>query len=371
MRKDHMNKIQLVDLNAQYNSIKTEIDNAIAEVIHTSGFIGGKQVSNFEKGFAEFCNAKKCVGVSSGTSALKLSLIALGIQPGDEVITVPNTFIATTEMVTAIGGKIKFVDIDPKTHLMDTKLLKEAIGPKTKAIIPVHLYGQMVNMSAVIDIAKKNNLKVVEDSCQAHGAQWEGKITPVSDIAVFSFYPAKILGAYGDAGGIVTHSEELAERTMRLRDHGRIPGDKYIHKYEADSARLDGIQAAILSAKLKHLNKWIDRRREIAKMYDEMLDGYVEVPYEEPSAKHVYYMYVVKHNKRDDLIKHLEKKGVSSGIHYPLPLHMQPAYSHMGFKEGDFPEAEASCRDILSLPMYPEMTQEQIEYVVKTIKEFA
>ncbi len=359
--------IPLVDLKTQHLSLKNEIDGAISKVIENTAFIMGENVEGFEKEFADFCNAKYAVATASGTAALQLLMHTYGIKPGDEIITVPNTFIATTEMITQIGAKIKFVDVEPDTMLMDVSKLKEAITDKTKAILPVHLYGHMVDMKPLMEIAEEKNLFVIEDSCQAHGAEYNGKRTPITS-AAFSFFPAKNLGAYGDAGCVVTNDEEMAEKAAMFRDHGRKKGEKYIHTFEGTGQRMDAMQAAILRAKLKHLEEWNDSRRRNAKLYNELLTG-VSKPVERDYAKHVYYMYVIRSQKRDELQKYLKENDIQTGIHYPVPLHMQPAYNYLGIKEGTFPEAERAVKEILSIPMYPELTEEHVRIVADKINE--
>jgi len=360
--------IPLVDLKAQYNQIKPEIDKSIHEVLDSTKFILGPQLEAFEKEYADFCNAKHCIGVSSGTSAVHLSIQTVNIKPGDEVITVPNTFIATTECISSVGAKIKFVDIDKETYNIDVNKLEKAITDKTKAIVPVHLYGQIADMKPVQEIAEKHNLDIIEDSAQAHGAEYNGKKAPVSNVAAYSFFPAKILGAYGDAGAVVTNNKEIAENAKLLRFHGTK--DKVTYFMEGYNHRLDEIQAAILRVKLKHLNGWIEKRRQHAKTYNDLLDGIVETPKEMPYSKHSYYLYVIRTKERDKLKEFLKKNGIGTGIHYYPPLHLQPAYKHLGYKQGSFPVTEQLTSEILSLPMYPELTEEQINYIAGKVKEF-
>jgi dTDP-4-amino-4,6-dideoxygalactose transaminase len=362
--------IPLVDLKAQYNSIKTEIDNAIQGVLDSTSFIMGEELESFEEEFALFCNTKYAIGVANGSDALILALKACGISKGDEVITVPHTFIATTEAITHVGGKIVFVDIDPKTYTIDVSKIEEKINEKTKAIIPVHLYGQPANMDPIIELAKKYNLKVIEDAAQAHGAEYKGKkVGSIGDVACFSFYPGKNLGAYGDAGMIMTNNEEISKKLKLLRNHGRIT-KKYEHEIEGYSSRLDNLQAAILRVKLKYLNQWNGRRRKNARKYNELLNniGGIITPYEADYAKHVYHLYVIRTEKgRDKLRKELKSKGIATGIHYPIPLHLQPAYNYLGCKSGDFPVTEKCSHEILSLPMFAELNDEQILKIVEMI----
>jgi dTDP-4-amino-4,6-dideoxygalactose transaminase len=361
--------IPLVDLKAQYNSIKTEIDNAIQGVLDSTSFIMGDELKRFEEEFALFCNTKYAIGVANGSDALILALKACGIGEADEIITVPHTFIATTEAITHVGGKIVFVDINPKTYTIDVSRIEEKISNKTRAIIPVHLYGQPADMDPIMELAKKYNLKVIEDAAQAHGAEYKGKkVGSIGDVACFSFYPGKNLGAYGDAGMITTNSEEIAKRVKLLRNHGSIK--KYEHKIEGYSSRLDNLQAAILRVKLRHLNKWNDLRRRNAKKYNELLNNIdnVIVPYEADYAKHVYHLYVIRTEERDQLKEDLKTNGVTTGIHYPIPLHLQPAYNYLGYKEGDFPITEECSKKILSLPMFAELSDRQIDEIVKLIE---
>lgn len=362
--------IPFVDLKAQYDSIKDEIDEAIQNILNTTSFIMGKELEKFEEEFASFCNTKYAIGVANGSDALILTLRACSISEGDEVITVPHTFIATTEAITHIGGKIVFVDISPKTYTIDVSKTEEKITEKTKAIILVHLYGQPADMDPILKIAKKYDLKVIEDAAQAHGAEYKGeKVGSIGDVACFSFYPGKNLGAYGDAGMITTNNKGIAEKIKLLRNHGRIT-KKYEHDVEGYSSRLDNLQAAILRVKLRHLNKWNESRRKNAKKYNEILsniDGII-TPYEADYAKHVYHLYVIRTENREKLRKVLKSKGITSGIHYPIPLHLQPAYKYLGHKEGDFPVTEKASKEILSLPMFAELKEKQIIKIVESIK---
>ncbi len=364
--------IPFVDLKAQYDSIKDEMDEAIQRVLNTTSFIMGEELIKFEKEFALFCNAKYAIGVANGSDALILALRACGIGEDDEVITVPHTFIATTEAITHVGGKVVFVDIDPKTYIIDVSKIEEKINEKTKAIIPVHLYGQPADMDPIIELAKKYNLKAIEDAAQAHGAEYKGKkVGSIGDVACFSFYPGKNLGAYGDAGMITTNSEEIAKKVKLLRNHGRIT-KKYEHEIEGYSSRLDNLQAAILRVKLKYLNNWNDSRRNNAKKYNELLNNTAGIitPYEADYAKHVYHLYVIRTEERDKLREELKSKGIATGIHYPIPLHLQPAYNYLGHKKGNFPITEKASQEILSLPMFAELTEEQIEEIVEIIKNY-
>jgi len=363
--------ISLVDLKAQYNSIKTEIDNAIQGVLDSTSFIMGEELERFEEEFALFCNTKYAIGVANGSDALILALRACSITKGDEVITVPNTFIATTEAITHIGGKIAFIDINPKTYTIDVSKIEEKISNKTRAIIPVHLYGQPADLDPIIELAKKYNLKIIEDAAQAHGAEYKGKkVGSIGDVACFSFYPGKNLGAYGDAGMIMTNSEEITQKVKLLRNHGSIK--KYEHKIEGYSSRLDNLQAAILRVKLKYLNKWNGMRRKNARKYNELLnniDGII-TPYEADYAKHVYHLYLIRTEDRNQLREKLKSNDIATGIHYPIPLHLQEAYKYLGYKKGDFPITEKASQEILSLPMFAELTDEQIGGIVEIVKNF-
>jgi len=361
-------RIPLVDLRRQYLSIKNEIDKAIQEVIDKSAFIMGENVEEFENEFAKFCGVKYGVGTSSGTTALHLALVACGIKQGDEVITVPYTFIATTEAISQTGARVVFVDIEDRSYTMDPEKVEAAITERTKAIIPVHLFGHPADMDRIIDIAKKYNLIIIEDSCQAHGAEYRGRrVGSIGDIACFSFYPGKNLGAYGDAGMAVTDNKVLAEKMKLLRNHGYEK--KYYHKIEGYNYRLDAIQAAILRVKLRHLEEWTEKRRRNAKLYNELLKGSgVRTPLEMEYVRHVYHLYVIRTEKRDELYLKLKDNGISAAIHYPLPLHLQEAYRYLGCKKGDFSISEACSESLLSLPMFPELAQEEIERIVDMIK---
>jgi dTDP-4-amino-4,6-dideoxygalactose transaminase len=364
--------IQLVDLKAQYETIKHDIDSAIQDVVSATAFIGGKHVTKFEESFARFCGVKHCIGVGNGTDALFIALKTLGIGAGDEVITVANSFIATSEAITQTGARVVFVDIDPRTYNMDTNKIEEKITSRTKAIIPVHLYGQPADMDPILALAKKHNLKIVEDAAQAHGALYKGKIIgSMGDMACFSFYPGKNLGAYGDAGAIVTSDDVLAKKARMFANHGRV--DKYDHEMEGVNSRLDGLQAAILGVKLKHLDAWSEARRKNAYLYNECLKGTgLVMPRVIADVKAVYHLYVVRTKKelRQKLQDHLKSKGIATGIHYPIALPNLKAYSYLNHNGNDFPEATKASEEILSLPMYPELTESQIQFVAQEIKEF-
>ncbi|MDZ7374227.1 MAG: DegT/DnrJ/EryC1/StrS family aminotransferase [candidate division KSB1 bacterium] len=364
-----MAKIPLVDLKAQYQTIQAEIDDAIHRVIEKTAFILGEEVEAFEKEFAAYCGAEYCVGVASGTAALHLALLACGVGPGDEVITTPFTFIATAEAITHCGARPVFVDIDPETCLLDPGKVEAAITPSTKAILPVHLYGQPADMDPIRDIARRHGLRVVEDAAQAHGAEYRGKRAgTLGDVACFSFFPGKNLGAYGDGGAVVTNDPEIARKVRRLRDHGRE--SKYEHLEIGFGERLDALQAAILRAKLRHLEEWTEARRRHAAHYDRLLpgNGLVRVR-TQTDVRHVYHLYVVRTPQRDALLEHLRRQGIGAGVHYPIPLHLQPAYAK-DYRGQTFPAAEAAAKEVLSLPLYPELATEQVEYVAGAVREF-
>lgn len=365
--------IPFVDLSAQYQSIKPEIDSAIAEVISKTAFIGGSFAKAFENDFAHFCNAGFCVGVGNGTDALFIALKTLGIGSGDEVITAANSFIATSEAITMTGAKVVFVDINPKTYNIDTNLIEEKINPKTKAIIPVHLYGQPVDMDPILALAQKYNLTVIEDAAQAHDAVYKGKtIGSIGDMACFSFYPGKNLGAYGDAGAIVTKNEALAVQARMIANHGRV--EKYNHEMEGVNSRMDGLQGAILKVKLKHLPDWTESRRHNAFLYNQYLKGTgLITPVEIDDVKAVYHLYVVRldKNRRDEFQSHLKSKGIATGIHYPIALPNLKAYQYLGHTENDFPEASKAEKEIVSLPIFPELTESQIQYIAEAVKSFS
>jgi len=360
--------IPLVDLKAQYKSIKPEIDAAIQDVLDNTAFIMGEQVKSFEKNFAEYCQVKHAIGVANGTTALRLALIACGVGPGDEVITTPHTFAATIEAIIDCGAKPVFGEIFEKSYNLAYESIEPLITEKTKAILPVHLYGKMCDMEHIMEIAEKHGLKVIEDACQAHGAEWKGKRAgSYGDAAAFSFYPGKNLGAYGDAGAVVTNNDEIAEKVTLMRNHGRK--SKYEHSSFGTNERIDALQCAILNVKMKHIEEWTEKRRQNAKIYDKLLEGAgIGLPTHCENSKDVYHLYVVRTKNRDEILAKMNEAGIGAGIHYPIPLHLQPAYKDLGYKEGDFPITEKVCKEILSLPMYPELTRDQIEFVVGELK---
>ena len=374
--------VPFLDLKVQYKQIEHEVLPMVTEAMTNGAFIGGPQVLGFEKEFAEFCESKYCAGLNSGTDALRFALMAVGVGPGDEVITVPNTFIATTEAISQAGATPVFVDIDERTYNMDPQKLEDflkkrfkpqasSLKPTPKAVIPVHLYGQPADMDPIMEIAQKNNITVIEDACQAHGALYNNrKAGSFGAVGCFSFYPGKNLGAYGEGGAIVTQDEEIASTIRMIRDHGQAK--KYFHDMEGYNGRLDAIQAGVLRIKLRRLSDWNHSRRDNAAYYNELLSKVngVTLPVEADFASSVYHLYVILVDDREGLQQFLSDKGIGTGLHYPLPLHLQKAYAHLGYKEGSFPVTESVAKRLISLPMFPELTREQIEYVAESIKEF-
>ena len=364
-------KVPFIDLRVQYDSIRDEIAAALQEVLDNTAFVRGPAVVKFEKEYAAYCQCKEAVACNSGTSALWLALLGLGIGEGDEVITSPNTFIATVEAISFCGAKPVFVDIDEATHTLDAGKLEEVISPRTRAIIPVHLYGQMADMDPITEIARAHGLFVVEDASQAHGAEYKGRLAgTIGDAGCFSFYPGKNLGAYGEAGGVVTNDSALAGKMRMLQDHGQR--QKYYHEIKGWNARMDGFQGAVLTVKLPYLPAWNEARRKNARLYDELLAEVDEVmtPAEAPGRKHVYYVYVVRTPRRDALMSALAERDIACNIHFPIPVHLQEAYRDLGHLKGSFPVSEACANEVISLPMYAELTAEQIHRVVDEIKSF-
>src|SRR5689334_12339372 len=360
--------IPMVDLKAQYQSIKSEIDAAIAHVLETSQFVLGSDVAAFEKDFARYTGAAHAIGVNSGTSALHLALLAAGIGPGDEVITVPFTFVATTAAIGYTGAKPVFADIDPVSFTMDPKQIEAAITPRTKAIMPVHLYGQPADMDPILEIARRRNLILIEDAAQAHGARYKGRpVGSIGDIGCFSFYPGKNLGAYGEGGAVVTNDPAFNRTIRMLRDWGAE--SKYQHVLKGYNYRLEGIQGAVLRVKLPHLDAWTKARQSHAVRYNQLLEGTgVQTPQAMDYGEHVYHVYAIRTTQREALQKSLQEQGVQSGIHYPTPIHLLPCYSELGHRAGDFPHAEQAANEVLSLPMYPELTESQIQTVAEAVR---
>lgn len=365
--------IPFVDLKAQYHAIKDEIEQAVQRVLENTSFIMGPEVTSFEASWASFCEIPYAVGVASGTAALQLGLLALGVGEGDEVITTTHTFIATAEAIRHVGARPVFVDIDPKTYNIDPVLVEAAVTRQTKAIIPVHLYGQPAEMDSIKAVATEHNLFIVEDAAQAHGARYKNRpVGEFGQVAAFSFYPGKNLGAYGDAGAVVTTSDSLAQKIRMLSNHGRQ--EKYRHEIHGFGERLDALQAAILNVKLNYLRQWTEQRQAIAQHYFEELAGLpLQLPYCPDYIDPVYHLFVIQLESqqiRDQLQRYLQKNDVSSGIHYPIPLHLQPALSYLHYKKGAFPHAEKAAETILSLPIYPELTDTQQDKVITAIRRF-
>lgn len=390
-----ISRIRFLDLITPHVELEDELLSVVRAALRTAGFIGGPMVEGFERDFAQFCEAHHCVGVGSGTDAVRFALMAAGVQRGDTVITVPNTFIATTEAISQAGARPDFVDIDERTYSMDPaelqeyletkcyldretgKLLNKATQSAVTAVVPVHLYGQMADMDPILELARRYNLIVVEDACQAHGAEYFSKkenrwkkAGSMGHAAAFSFYPGKNLGACGEAGAVTTGDENLAKRVRMLRDHGQAR--KYYHDMEGYNGRLDAIQAGILTVKLRYLPEWNRKRREAARRYEEMLFGIhgVVTPFSPSWAKHVYHLYVVRVRDRDALQNHLLQAGIETGIHYPIPLHLQKAYESLGYLRGDFPVTEQVVSEIVSLPMFPQLIHSQQNLVATQVKEF-
>jgi len=363
--------IPFVDLKAQYESIKDEVNAAIQGVLQTCQFTLGTEVAAFEAEFAAYCGAKHGIGVNTGTSALHLALLAANIGPGDEVITVPFTFVATVSAICYTGARPVFVDIDPQTFNIDAQAIEAAITEKTKAIIPVHLYGQPADMDPILEIARRRGLAVIEDACQAHGAEYKGRRAgSLADIGCFSFYPGKNLGAYGEGGMVVTDHPEYARTIRMLRDWGAER--KYHHVLKGYNYHLEGIQGAVLRVKLRHLETWTEARRAAAARYDRLLAGSgVRTPEAMPYARHVYHIYAIRTSNRRALQDALHAQGIQTGIHYPTPVHLLPAFADLGYARGEFPHAEQAAEEVLSLPMFPELTEEQCEVVARAVRGLA
>ncbi len=390
-------KIPFLDLLTPHRELGAELVGVFNAALSTAGFVGGPMVEEFEREFAAFCDAAKCVGVGSGTDALRFALVAAGVKPGDTVLTVPNTFIATTETISQVGARFDFVEVDDRTYTMDpeklrvyletecrrdsrtNRMVSRRTGSVVTALIPVHLYGQMADMDPLLALADRYNLILIEDACQAHGAEYFSekekrwrKAGSMGHAAAFSFYPGKNLGACGEAGAVTTNDEGLAREVRMLRDHGQ--SRKYYHDVEGYNGRLDAIQAGILRVKLHHLALWNEQRRQAAERYNELfapMRGSIAVPYQPAWSRPVYHLYVIRTSSRDELQQRLSAAGIGTGIHYPIPLHLQTAYAELGWKTGDFPVSEEAAKEILSLPMFPGLRAEDQRRVVDVVEEFA
>jgi dTDP-4-amino-4,6-dideoxygalactose transaminase len=362
--------IPYLDLKAQIKPLRAEIDAAIAKTIDNTSFCLGPEVVQFEKDFAKYCGAEHCVAFNSGTSALHVALLLLNVGQGDEVVTTPFTFVATSWAISYVGARPVYVDVDDTTFNLDPKLLEKAITPKTKVVMPVHLYGQPFDIDPIKEICQKHKLPLVEDAAQAHGAKYKGRtIGTFGEISCFSFYPGKNLGAFGEGGALVTNRADFAARARSLREHGSTV--RYYHDEVGFNYRMEGIQGAVLGIKLKHLADWTQGRQRVAKRYTEQLkDTPLQLPLQPAFAESAWHLYVVRHPQRDELKAHLEKNGVGCALHYPLPLHLQKCYASLGYHEGDFPNSEKAGKQCLSLPIYPELTDAQIDRVVEVVKSF-
>lgn len=366
----NIKKISLMDLPGQYRLVEKQVLPRIREVLKSGRYIMGPEVTKFEENFAKYCQAKYCIGTSSGTESLFLSLMALGVGREDEVITVPNTFTATAEVIVLVGATPIFCDIDPKTANMDPKSLKSKITKKTKAVIPVHLHGNPVDLDEIYKLTKPKKIAVIEDAAQAHGGRYKGKIigSNLSELTCFSFHPVKNLGAFGDGGAVVTNNKKLAEVLRKLINHGRE--NHYFHSLIGTTGRLDAIQGAILDIKLKYLDKWIEKKSKLVEYYRKKLSDICKFIETTKSAKSAHHVVAVLTPKRDELAKYLKSFDIETGIHYPISLHLQPAYKFLGLKKGDFPFAEKYARETLSLPLYPHMKQKEIDFVIEKVRQF-
>jgi dTDP-4-amino-4,6-dideoxygalactose transaminase len=361
--------IPLLDLKAQYQSIKTELDAAVIHVLENAQFVLGPEVAAFEKEFAAYSGAAEAIGVNSGTSALHLALLAAGVGPGDEVITVPFTFVATAASIAYTGATPVFVDIDPATFNIDVTRIEAAITSRTKAIMPVHLFGQPADMDPIMEIARRHNLVVIEDAAQAHGAEYKGRRAgSIGDMGCFSFYPAKNLGACGEGGAVTTNNPGYAQQIRLLRDWGSTK--KYLHDVMGYNYRLEGIQGAILRVKLRHLEAWTEARRAHALRYNQLLQGSAVCPPQAMTwARHVYHVYTIRTSHRDRVREELQEREIQTGVHYPIPIHLQPAYQSLGYSRGDFPAAEQATAEVLALPIYPELTDAQLREVAGSLRQ--
>jgi len=363
--------IPFLDLKAQHAAIRGELNAAIDRVFESSQFVLGREVEQFEHEFASYCGVRHAAGVNTGTSALHLAMLASGIGPGDEVITVPFTFVATVAAIRYTGATPVLVDVDPQSLTIDVNQIEKAITSRTKAILPVHLYGQMADMDRIMAIARRHELLVIEDACQAHGAEFHGRRAgSIGDLGCFSFYPGKNLGACGEGGMVVTSNEEYIRRVRMLRDWGQ--SRKYCHELLGFNFRLEGMQGALLRVKLRYLDDWTEARRVRAARYAGALEGAdVVTPIESPGTRHVYHVYAVRTSNRSELQQALERDGIQTNIHYPIPVHLQPAHADLGYEPGDFPVSEAAAREVLSLPMYPELPLESLERVADSVRKHA
>ena len=358
--------IPYLDLKAQYHSIKAEIDGAIAGVLESSQFVLGKEVAAFEEEFAAYSGGGQAIGVNSGTSALHLALLAAGIGPGHEVITTPFTFVATVAAIRYTGATPVFVDIDPVSYTLDPALVESAITPQTRAIMPVHLYGQPADMDPILEIGRRHGLLVIEDAAQAHGAEYKGRRAgSLAEIACFSFYPGKNLGACGEGGAVVTRNPEFIQTIRMLRNWGE--SRRYYHDLAGFNYRMEGMQGAVLRVKLRHLERWTEARRSIASIYSDRLKGCIATPRQMSYARHVFHVYAIRVPNRDQMAQNLNASGVQTGIHYPIPVHLQKAYRDQRYPEGSFPVAENLAREVLSLPLYPEMESRQVDTVCDAV----
>ena len=364
-------RIPYFDLSAQYEKIRDEILAALDDVCRHSQFVLGDEVAQFEEEFAAYCTANSCVALNSGTSALHLALLAAGVGPGDEVITSPNTFFATAEAISYTGARPVLADVSPETANIDPRALQNAITDRTRAIVPVHLYGRPADLGAILDIGERHGLPIIEDACQAHGATYRGRrVGTFGFAAAFSFYPAKNLGAYGEGGALTTNDESVAQFARVMRDHGQA--SRYLHNAVGFNYRMDGFQGAVLRIKLQHLDEWTTKRRAIAQVYRELLARtMVDIPEDIPGSECVYHIFAVYVDDRDSVRSALAARGISTGIHYPIPVHLQKAYAGLGYERGDFPHAERACDRVLSMPLFPEMTIDQARYAGSALAEIA
>jgi dTDP-4-amino-4,6-dideoxygalactose transaminase len=362
-------KVPLLDLKAEYAGLRDEILPALDRVCQAAAFVLGEEVEAFEREFAAYCGTKHCVALSSGTAALHLGLLALGVQPGDEVITSPNTFLATAEAITYCGARPVFADIDPATANLDSRQFERAITPATRALMPVHLYGRAADMDAIRAIAEPHKIRILEDAAQAHGARYRGRRTGgLGAAAAFSFYPTKDLGAYGEGGALTTDDDQIAKFARAARNHGQTA--RYDHEFVGYNYRMHGFQGAVLRIKLRYLDSWTAKREEIAREYRRVLTaGRLEMPVDDPRDECVYHQFVIYVRNRNSVMCELAERGIETAVHYPRPLHLQTAYSSLGYPLGNFPLSERACEHVLSLPIYPQMTQEQVSYVAESVLE--